>query len=235
MRKYLLGLFLTLPLSGQATDYVTSPEYFQVKKVQLEEVTATGLKRVSSVNLDEASQNQNPNDPIAKGERIVALIRDIVALGEEIYEIVNRGRPSVTTDSAPISVLPYVNGAPVNMFEMENWSAPVSKKYKLVYKNGFNQSVVVFEYTVLYTYAGSFNGKGKYLTAVQIIPSQISVKYGFTFDAKFKLQSIQNHGTKESPVAGATLIMNYKVSSLVSAEDTSDSFHINGNGNFTVL
>jgi hypothetical protein len=50
-----------------------------------------------------------------------------------------------------------------------------------------------------------------------------------------KLGGIQNHGTKENPVAGAILAMEHTVETVIKASLETSSFHITGRGGFKQL
>src|SRR5690606_32382098 len=97
-------------------------------------------------------------------------------------------------------------------------------------KNGAGKEVVSFEYKVVYSYGGSFNGRGKYLTGVMIVPSSIKTSWGWDFSATMKLQNIMNHGTKDEPVAGAMLVIQYKINSWSAAFERNDTIHVTGQG-----
>ncbi len=50
--------------------------------------------------------------------------------------------------------------------------------------------------------------------------------------ATMKLGGIQNQGTKAAPIAAATLLMEYTVSSIMVAQNQVDSFFVTGLGQF---
>ena len=50
-----------------------------------------------------------------------------------------------------------------------------------------------------------------------------------------KLNGITNHGTKENPVAGAIMAMEYTVETVLQASLQNDSYHITGRGAFKQL
>jgi len=101
---------------------------------------------------------------------------------------------------------------------------------ELTYTNGFNMKVVTFTYMVIFSHSGSLEGAGHYITSARIVPTNISVSYGFTLNANFKLQGVQNHGTKSNPVAGAIIELNYSVSSMMKHIENNDNFLITGQG-----
>jgi hypothetical protein len=81
---------------------------------------------------------------------------------------------------------------------MEQWSSPATRSYNVIYKNLLGITVLDLTYTVIffffclkffilffffkvtYTYGGRLNGKGRYLDNISIIPTHVSVAWGFT-------------------------------------------------------
>ncbi|WP_375211427.1 hypothetical protein, partial [Hyphococcus sp.] len=62
---------------------------------------------------------------------IMASVFRLVALGEDIYKLVVKGRPVNSTQYAPISVIPKINNEPVDVMDTENWRLPVQKTFKI--------------------------------------------------------------------------------------------------------
>jgi hypothetical protein len=88
---------------------------------------------------------------------------------------------------------------------------------------------------VIYSYRGKYNNRGAYLTAVQVIPESIRTLFGFDFTATMKVGGIQNQGTRQNPIAGVTLLMEYTTSSLLVTQNKVDTFFITGVGDFKKL
>ena len=176
--------------------------------------------------------SQDPPDKFETTGKVIQTARDMVALGEAIYSLVQKGKPSNVTEYAPISVVPRdpMSKEYVDPFELEGFSMPVEKSYVAKVKNGSGKEVVNFSYKVLYSYGGSYNGAGKYLTNVIIIPGSIKTTFGWDFNATMKLSGIMNHGTKADPVAGVMVTVKYQMNSWSSAFERNDTIHITGNG-----
>lgn len=162
---------------------------------------------------------------------ILMKTRKIIALGKEIYEIVKAGKPVVDiVEATPVEVLPHDNGVAIPAVELSGWNAPVSKKYLLKTKNYLGMSPVVFEFMLLFSYGGSNQGVGAYITGAQIKPTRVSVKWGYNFSAKFKVQTIVNEGSMNDPVAGVVLMMDNTIQTVLQEERMSKTFYINGLG-----
>jgi hypothetical protein len=164
--------------------------------------------------------------------KVIQVARDLVALGEDIYKLVVKGRPVNSTQYAPISVIPKINNEPVDVMDTENWRLPVQKTFKISWQNLYGVEVVAFTFSVFYSYGGSYEGKGRYLTAVQIIPDKVTTLWGFDFSATMKLGGIQNNGSRANPVAAATVLLEYTVSNILNADNRVEKFHITGTGGF---
>lgn len=164
--------------------------------------------------------------------KVIQTARDLVALGEAIYELVKKGKPTNVTEYAPISVIPKdpVTKEHVDPFDMEGFSIPVAKNYTAKITNGLGKEVVTFTYQVIYSYGGSYDGVGKYLTGVSIIPGSVKTSYGWDFNATMKLSGIMNHGSRLEPIAGVMLTVKYQMNSRATAFERNDTIHITGDG-----
>ncbi len=241
MKYFALGLLVSLSMLNAVATEAVDTKMYTVSKMQVslvkKDLLGIELKEKMFQRSYEASLPQIPSQdgqpsPVDEAGKIIGVARDLVALGEDIYNLVSKGKPNIATDYAPISVVPKIDGQPADILETENWKMPASYTYEVVYENTYGMDVVTFRYTVIYSYGGSFNGKGKYLTAVQIIPEQVHVLWGFDFTATMKLGGIANHGTRDNPIAGATLLLEHKVSNIINSNLETYAFQVVGNGTF---
>jgi hypothetical protein len=174
--------------------------------------------------------SNNPADPTDRAGKVIQVARDVVALGEVVYELVTKGKPTNQTEYAPVSVVPKdASNDPVDPFELENFSIPVEKKFLARVRQGAKE-VVRFEYMVIFSYGGSHNGKGKYITGAQIIPASVKTNFGWNFNATMRVSGIMNHGSVMNPVAGVMLTMQFKANGWAKAVEQNETVHITGNG-----
>jgi len=103
-------------------------------------------------------------------------------------------------------------------------------KFKVTYKNGFGSEVVSFTYNINMSYGGQFQGKGAYITHAQIVPENVTVAWGYTFNAQMSLVGLTNLGTEENPIAGATLQLSYSVKTVLKEDKNNMTIFIAGNG-----
>jgi len=223
-----------MPFNPQDKEYLTIA-HVSVSEISVDNLNHEKIKTLYQQGVDPIGL-PNPSgiitDRIDQVGRIITVARDIVALGEDIYKLVLHGKPSNTTTYIPISVIPMINKVPVDILDTEKWVIPVKRTYQIAYKNKLRMEVVKFRYSVIYSYGGSYMGKGAYLTAAQIVPDIVNTMFGFDFTATMKLGGIQNMGTKDSPIAAATLLMEHTVSNILQAHNEVDIFHITGTGGF---
>lgn len=180
----------------------------------------------------EPGQKPTFDDRVNSGGRVIQVARDMVALGEAIYEIVKKGRPTNVTEYAPISVVPRdpMSKEYIDPFDMEGFSFPVEKSYVASIKDKTGKEAVKFNYKVIYSYGGSYNGTGKWLTNVIIVPGSVTTRYGWDFNATMKLSGIMNHGSKADPVAGVMVTIKYQMNTWSAAYERNDTIHLTGRG-----
>ena len=231
----LITAFLSLPtlagIEASAKYQVTTHSTVEISNDEFNkfENDDYGIKR--AIVLDSIPP-RTIDDRLNTTGKIIQTARDMVALGEAFYELVKKGKPTNVTEYAPISVVPRDPNTKehVDPFELENFSMPVEKNFVTSIKNGVGQEVVKFSYKVLFSYGGSYNGKGRYLANVIIVPGSIRTSFGWDFSAIMKLSGIMNHGTKENPIAGVMVTVKYQMNSWIAAFERNDTIHITGNG-----
>src|SRR5690606_27407237 len=85
------------------------------KEVRLVEVDVLNVETHEILNYQRYAQDDGGYqvDPVEKVGKVISVARDLVALGEDIYQLVIKGKPTNKTSYAPISVVPRVNGTDV--------------------------------------------------------------------------------------------------------------------------
>eukprot|EP01126_Amoeba_proteus_P030675 TRINITY_DN3026_c0_g2_i7.p1 TRINITY_DN3026_c0_g2~~TRINITY_DN3026_c0_g2_i7.p1 ORF type:complete len:134 (-),score=16.23 TRINITY_DN3026_c0_g2_i7:97-498(-) len=69
-------------------------------------------------------------------------------------------------------------------------------------------------YQLHYNTGGQFNGKGKYLCSVAVIPTRIDVHMFYTFNMSSRV-TVGNIGTEDAPVAGMKLFLEWVLTSTI--------------------
>ncbi len=230
-------LVLTLcafSLSAEANK-ASSPEALTISSVE--------TRRIDAYRPEEFDPEEK-NDGIAKsgGEvgEVVAVIREMVALGKEIWPIIEKNKPVVNTSLNGLSALPRFDaGVDVEypaLFDMTNWWTPGYATYETSFKNLYGFTVVKFRYTVHYQPGGSYNGRGQYLTNVGITADELYVAWGYNVEAKSSLVGLTNKGaSKGSPVAAMVLQLEYTVKTVLNESRNTARFYVAGDGTFKSL
>jgi hypothetical protein len=223
---------LTLTVEEVVEDYVTNKNLIVPKPGRdtlVEPSPGPGPGPITS-----PSVGGSFSDGVATAGQVISVARDLVALGEAIYELVSKGKPKNVSEYAPISVVPKdpMTKEFVDPFDLENFSMPVEKNFIARINNAFGKEVVTFKYKVLFSHGGSYNGAGQYLTGVIIVPGEVKTSWGWEFNASMKLSGVMNHGTRGNPVAGVMVTVKYQMNGFSAALERNDTMHITGRGEF---
>ncbi len=204
--------------SGDFIDRQKESGYFTIKHIKVTELEVSEEDRADGLVEKELGS-------------FIMTAQNLIALGTKIWEIIKEGRPVSNVQMAtPISVLPKTGDEGQVFSEMENWSAPQVRKYHVEYTNLWGMNVVSFTYMIHFQPNGEYRGKGQYLTGLKFTASQVSVAWGFQFDASSELVTISNRGRAADPVAGATIEIQYKISSMIQNITAGQTFHVTGEG-----
>lgn len=229
---------LVLTNTGFAATPTGDARYYEITSVTVKEVADTARARniymreametfsngcQTTVSPSESSQ-QTPFNPVDSFEVVVD---KVINIGKKIWAIVEAGKPVVNLTIDKAHALPSGIGC---WTDLEGWKSPKTKVYQVTYKNGYGVSVIDFSFRVSFIYGGSYNGKGQYITMATIQPANISVSWGYNFDAVATVPAVFNQGTKTSPVGAMQLVMNWRVQSPLKSMQHGETFFINGQG-----
>ena len=240
----ILGWTLTLLPQVSFAGKRTALPFIQVERIDKEIHEASTVDEeyhtIDSIEIEEMDvddvvvpyQSKFSGDSLGQ---IIMVVDKLIALGKKVWQIIEAGKPVVQTDFTTIHVLPKGDDPEVAFYKMEGWEAPQVKSYTIRAKNKFKSDVVTFQFHLLYQAGGKLDGKGHYLTGVNITPYNVEVAWGYSLDAKSSLIAISNRGTADNPVAGATLTMVYKIKTMLKEATSSATFHVTGRGEATRL
>lgn len=159
-------------------------------------------------------------------------LQQIVAIGKQIWTLVQENKPVVNVKTDQIAVLPLK--AECWKF-LEGWQNPVVRTYRTTFKNLFGVNVVDFQYKVIALTGGSYRGAGKYLARTAIVPETVEVAWGYTFNAAVTVPTVLNYGTVVDPVASVELEMTYSVDTVLKHFQSTKNYLIKGNGESLAL
>jgi hypothetical protein len=242
MKAFVSALALVLVASLQAQAQM-APEYYEIKSMKMEEVYGVpqdyqlldqpGLgqdcnqstEKIVGIFSDQAG-SQNGNGLL---DQMNVVVDQIINIGKKLWNIVLAGKPVVNLKMDTANALPKGLKCWV---DLQGWQIPSSKVYRVTYENGFGADVVDFAFRVVYTHGGNLDGKGKYITNATMMPANIDVSWGFSFNAEATVPSVFNMATKENPVAGMQMNMKWDVESVIQTSKATETFFMGGDGQF---
>lgn len=218
--------------------FAVDKKYFEIKKITVTEVSDQyplhSMADQPAIGED-CSTLARPivisrtGDPKLVGlnplDQLQVWVDQIINIGKKIWAIVESGKPVVSTKMDTASALP--RGIQC-WTDMAGWSAPKSKAFRIQYENAYGSDVVDFTYRIMFTANGNVDGVGKYITNATFIPANIRVGWGFRFDATAQIAAVFNQGTKQDPLAGMQMNMQWRVDSPMFHEETTESFFVTG-------
>lgn len=151
----------------------------------------------------------------------------VVTIGKAIFDIIKAGAPVVNVKRDTLSVVPK---GITDWSMLSNWQAPVVKSYRVTLKNGFNRDMVDIRFKVSAVWGGQYDGKGRYLAHVTVIPTAINVGWGVTLDMWTESREPLNMGTKANPLAAIGLDVMFRAKTLVSDVQGTQDFFLSGDG-----
>ncbi|MEY4631892.1 MAG: hypothetical protein RIQ81_2012 [Pseudomonadota bacterium] len=160
---------------------------------------------------------------------------DLTALNVVLDQIINMGKKvwAVVASNQPVLNIKFdfANALPKGVRSASDLAGFSDLQYKsFVYagQNGFGAEVFKVQYTVVYQYGGSFEGKGAYISTASVVPQDVSVLWGYDLGMDVQNVAVNNLGTSESPVAGINLMAHIKVSTILKKTEINEVFAIRG-------
>ncbi|QDK37032.1 hypothetical protein [Bdellovibrio sp. NC01] len=238
MIRSLMSLVLALGVSSSA--WAMDKAYFDIKKVTVTDVTEQQPELTAGQRtglLDDCSAQapqqgiliSRTGDPAVVGlnplDQLQVWVDQIINIGKKIWAIVEAGKPVVNIKLDTANALP--KGVRC-WTDMQGWAMPQSKVYRVQYENAYGMTVVDFSYRLMFTANGNVDGVGKYITNATFQPANLSVGWGFRFDATAAIPAVFNQGTKQDPVAGMQMNMAWRVDSPLAHEESTESYFVTG-------
>lgn len=149
----------------------------------------------------------------------------IMNLGKKAWEIIKANEPVANINFTFANALPQ---GIANASELTGFSDIQSRSIRLWGTNLYGITVYDVTLTAIHQFGGSFDGKGRYLSTVSVIPSQVNVLWGYTVDYKVENVSTTNAGTKSNPVASMALHAKFKVSTILKKTELNTVYQFRG-------
>lgn len=207
---------------------ITSEEIHKVSETTLPPQTFSTMDFGNCASPNAIKPMTPPSNPMPDLSPLGDIsLGDIVNLGQTLWSFIQNSRPVVNARTMTANALPQGTTCWTNL---ENWQAPRSDTYQVVYKNLFGIKVVNMEFSLIYSYGGQVHGLGRYLMNATVQYRNLQVAWGgFHVNADVAVPTVMNVGTKANPVAGMQLNVHWVVTGLNHIERTA-SFFIAGDG-----
>ncbi len=157
------------------------------------------------------------------------VLDQIINTGLKIWKIIADNKPVVDVNTQYATALPK---GLTGWTDLAGWQPPAGDIYEFSAKNLYGVKVVDVRYEVLRTYGGSYNGTGRYLTAVTIQPLAVDVVWGYRFSMESSVpdSSIVNVGSSADPIAGMTAQVGWRISTVLKDSSGQSLYFLQGDG-----
>ncbi|MBL7714037.1 MAG: hypothetical protein JNL01_01130 [Bdellovibrionales bacterium] len=210
----------------------SDPRYYELSKPTLVEIadpdpTGSWMQPYIDEVTQSSSLSYATSLPTLKTATTSVSVDEIIAVGKLVWNIIEKNQPKVDVKTNRMSVLPK---AAKDWTDLERWSNPESRVFKIAYKNGFGSEIVSFSFRVVYFFGGRYNGAGKYIANVTVIPTSTYVGWGYTLNSRVEFPTIVNLGTLLDPIVGAQLDVSWEVETVMKKSRESASYFVRGDG-----
>jgi len=155
----------------------------------------------------------------------------IVTIGTALWQIVKDGAPTSSATSVRNGAFPQ--GAAWT--DMSGWQQNTWGSWGWKWVNGFGATVVDFNWSFDWLCKGNYKGTGQYIQNAGAYPKNINVSWGYTVNVDTQILDPVNFGTLTSPVAGLTMIVTMKISTVLSTKSQTCKVTVTGNCGSSVL
>jgi hypothetical protein len=154
-----------------------------------------------------------------------------VILGEKIWQLIVDNRPVANVSTQRVQIVPQ---ASLNNWEtMTAWRGPALHSFKIEATNLLGMVVMSHTYTVAFNYGGQYLGHGAFLANATVIPSNVTVAWGFKLTSALEVGQAVNTGSLVEPVPGLDLQVKWSMDSVLKHMEGRENFFVKGTGQVT--
>ena len=199
------------------------PNYYTINPASIR-VVRQEVKEEPDMNYVKL-QEQPPKDLAGA----LVSIEKIVNIASKLWQIIKDNAPVVNIDTKYATAYPQ---GVTSATQLAGWSRPKSYVYGFYAENLYGSVMIDVKYKVTYTYNGSYKGKGKYLTAVTVVPEKAQGSWGYRFQMSATVpdSTIANVGTDTDPIAAMQLKLSWTMASVLKQVDGTSVYYVEGNG-----
>ena len=146
----------------------------------------------------------------------------------KVWDIIEDNQPVVDINTKSAAALPNI--AQSDWTKLTGWKTPRSVEFELDIQNLYGMHVVHTKYKVTNQYGGNIKGKGKYIASTQVLPTLVSVLWGFNLKETVDVISVVNAGTEANPTAEVTLSVTQTWGNPFTSQTSSTRYMVTGDG-----
>jgi hypothetical protein len=152
----------------------------------------------------------------------------IIQIGKALWEIIKANQPTAEMSFSAAGAIPQ---GIAHWNQMSGWATrPAVRTYRARIKNALGNEAVVYTYSVIAIYGGSYEGKGRYLQDVRCIAHELKVGFGYNFFARAEIPTAYNVGTPQAPLAALNLIHRFTLKGPFKHYETTQHYVVRGDG-----
>jgi hypothetical protein len=204
---------------------VGTPVLEEVPVTQLMEIPTEIPGGIGSGTCDAKSRRN-------RGTDIIDDIDKIINIGKKVWEIIDAGQPVLDLKVDVATALPL--GAKC-WNDLERWSRPAAKQYRVTYKNVYGVDGIRYEFQIQWLAGGRVDGQGRFIGYAAVIPVNVYAMWGLKLASKNTVASVFNVGTKSDPIGAMHMTMNWRVKAPFQKFEQALTFYIDGAGNFELI
>ncbi len=245
MAKVRLSVFmfpfvLSFALQSQAQELegdpiFNDPAYYQIASIEV--LDSNPLTLVTDIPKGIGSDlcGSHPPaglQPFSSLKGIGISLETIINIGKTLWEIVKANKATIDIKLDAATAIPQGIRC---WSDLGNFANARSEYKTILIKNFARMRAVEFKYRMIWLPGGSYKNKGKYIGYATMIPADVYVIGGWKFSAQASMPAVYNTGSTSSPVGGLNMNMVYRAESPFSLTEQSQSYEVDGQGNFREL
>lgn len=133
-------------------------------------------------------------------------IGTIINLGKTVWDVIIANKPVVQVAYDYANALPKGVASPA---ELARFSDLQIRTFRYFGRNLFGSTVYDVTFTIVHQYGGTYNGKGKYLASVAVVPTQVDVNWAQKIGMKVTHVATSNVGTETDPIGAIVLELGF--------------------------
>lgn len=201
-------------------------------QIQGFEVESKSLAQEDSLPRDLRAKTFSQRKTNRDLKSVETTLDQIINIGKKVWQIIKDGKAVAQTTKMSANALPQ---EVTQWQQMTGWKNPVSRTYKVTYKNVLGATVVEFQYRVSLIPGGRYKGRGLYLTQASVTPLFVKVAWGYALSSSVEIPALVNQGTEEDPIAAMQMDVKWVVENPLTSVEQSQSHFVTGKGEITKM